>query len=77
MIDTHEWLAGIEEDELLGATEYLVALMMVSDTHKAHLTIEETDEATFRLQLAGYLWPVAVEGNRWTYQPAIPGAVAA
>jgi len=50
---------------------------MVSGTHRADLTIEEMDEATIRLQLAGYLWPVAVEGNQWTYRPTIPGAVAA
>jgi len=77
VIDTQQWLTKIAEDEFLAATDLLAALAMVSDTHEADLTTEETEEATFRLQLAGYLWPVAVEGNRWTYRPRIPGAVAA
>ncbi|BCN45262.1 hypothetical protein [Prescottella equi] len=74
MIDTNEWLAGIAKDESLGKDEFLAAVALMSDGNEIDVS---GNEAAIRLQLAGYLRPVAIDGDEYTYELTIPGAVAA
>ena len=74
-IDTHEWLTAVDQhpettNADLGAAYHMLG---VETDH----TPEQLDESTFRLHLLGFLWPIAVDRNTYTYELRIARPVSA
>ncbi|MFD9666071.1 hypothetical protein ACFWAY_31355 [Rhodococcus sp. NPDC059968] len=74
-VDAFAWLDAIESHPSTSSADSLVALGMLGVA--TDRTPEEMDEGTLRLHVAGFLRPVAIDGNDYTYELAIPEAVAA
>ncbi|EKT81849.1 hypothetical protein WSS_A15194 [Rhodococcus opacus M213] len=75
MINTADWLEAIDKHEFTTDVDLLAAYGLLGvDIDR---TPEEADESTLRLHFAGFLRPVAIDGNEYTYEFAIPPAIAA
>ncbi|GCE42770.1 hypothetical protein Rhow_006899 [Rhodococcus wratislaviensis] len=69
-VDTFDWLDAIERHPATSSADSLVALGMLGVATDG--TPDEMDEGALRLHFAGFLRPVAIDGNEWTYQLAVP-----
>jgi hypothetical protein len=69
-INTAEWLTAIDQHPETTDADLLAAYHGLGvETDR---TPDELDESTFRLQLLGFLWPVAIDGSAYTYDRRIP-----
>jgi hypothetical protein len=75
-VDSYEWLEAIDQHPRLTSEDVLAAYHHLGV--ETELTEQQLDESTFRLQLAGFLWPVAIsdDGRTYTYQAQIPKVAA-
>ncbi|KXF54644.1 hypothetical protein AXA44_40550 [Rhodococcus sp. SC4] len=75
-VDTFAWLDAIDQHPTTTDADLLAAYGLLGvDIDR---TAEEADESTLRLHFAGFLRPVAIDGDEWTYELATPQeAVAA
>ncbi|GAB3228722.1 hypothetical protein [Mycolicibacterium hippocampi] len=69
-VDNFDWLDAIGAHPEATPADVLAALHIVGAP--TDITTEQLDTATFRLQLRGFLRPVAIDGRMWTYELHIP-----
>ena len=74
-VDSHEWLTEIDQHASTTPTDLLTAYAVLGVT--TDLTEAQEAEGTLHLTLQGFLRVVAIEGDEWTYQAAMPPVAVA
>ena len=71
-VDNFDWLDAIDDHPETTTVDVLAAYHIIGTP--AGITTEQLDTATFRLQVYGFLRPVAIsdDGRTWTYELHIP-----
>jgi hypothetical protein len=70
-IDIHKWLTAIDQHPGMTNAELLTGYGIVGV--ETDQTPEQGDASAWRLHLAGFLWPIAIDGDEYTYGLQIPG----
>jgi hypothetical protein len=69
-IDTHQWLTAIDDDPRMTGAELLTGYRILGA--ETDQTAEQFEESSIRLHFAGFLRPVAIDGDTYTYELRIP-----
>jgi hypothetical protein len=74
MVDNYEWLQAIDDHPHM-TTEDLVGAYAFLGT-ETDRTPEQVDAAVFSLVVYGFLKPVAINDDTWTYELLMPALAA-
>jgi len=69
-VESFAWLDAIEQHPSTSSADSLVALGMLGVA--TDRTPDEMDEGALRLHIAGFLRTVAIDGNEYAYEFAMP-----